>query len=1124
MLLVDGNGSALFAAGGVDTANANTGYSVSSGQVSVAGGTHSVTVNLADQFGNAITGQGFLLNATSGGPLGTGVITAFAESSTPGMYSATVTSSNAGVKPISATWDGNDLTLRGNGTAAFVAGGVDTGNSGTRYEVSSGSQPVGTGIHTVTVTLADADGNPVSGQAAGLNATTTGDFGSGGVSNFVETGTPGTYLAQVTSTVAGGKTITVTFGGSAITTVSNNVASFAAEGVDPTNPATGFSVSAGNASVVGGSHTVTVTLADQFGNPVEDLAADLDAASAASLGTGFVSGFVPTATPGSYSASITSSISGAKQITATLLGSPLTALGNDQATFVSGAVDPANDATRYSVSTGSQTVGTGEHTVTVTLADELDNPVTGQADTLLASTTDDLGDGEIGVFTETSTPGTYAAPVTSTVSGDKTISVMADGAAITLEGNGVAEFAAGAPDLTNDGTAYSVSTGTQTVVSGEHTVTITLTDEFGNPVPGRAAQIVPTTTDDLGSGEISEVTETSTPGTYTATVTSSVAGAKSITVEVASQAVTLNGNGTASFEAGVVDPGNDATGFVVTTGPQTVSTGTHTVTVTLADAEGNAVAGQAGSLLASTADGLGTGAVSDFVETVTPGTYTATVTSTLSGGKTIAVAVGGAGLTASGNSIALFAAGSVDPVNAGTSYSVTSGPQTVGSGEHTITVLLADSFGNPVPGQAASLQATTADGLGSGEVGSFSETGTLGTYTATVTSTLAGAKTLTASVNSTAIQPGGNTVATFVAADVDLANGGSAFSVSAGDVSVAGGSHSVTVTLADEFGNPVSGRAAALAASTADNVGSGGIISFSESGGTAGTYTATITSSVAGDKTITVVFGGDAVSADGNTIARFVAGGVDPENAGTHYSVSTGDEVVSTGQHTVTVTLADADGNPVSGQAGGVEATTDDNLGAGSISPFTETSTAGTYTATVTSTISGGKTIAVTFGASELAADGNSTASFVAGEVSLGNPGTAYSVSGGAQTVGAGSHTVTVTLADAFGNPVGGQSSLLTPATAASLGGGTLTGLVETGTAGTYTATVTSTLSGTKPITVEFDGSPIAPAGNSLALFVAAGVDLEASGSGFVVSTGDASIEGGSHSVTVTLHDEFGNP
>lgn len=1123
-LVVAGNGSALFVAAGVDPDNGGSGYSVSGGQVSVAGGTHSVTVTLADEFGNAVTGQGFLLNATSGGPLGSGVITAFAESSTAGTYIATITSSNAGVKPISATWDGNDLTLRGNGTAEFIAGGVDTGNPGTRYSVSSGSEPVGTGLHTVTVTLADADGNPVSGQAAGLNATTTGDLGAGEISSFVESGTPGTYLAQVTSTVSGSKTITATFGASAITTVSNNVASFAAGSVDPTNPATGFSVSSGNASVAGGSHTVTVTLADEFGNPVEGLGAGLEASSVVSLGTGFVSGFVSTATPGRYTATVTSSVAGAKQITTELDGSPLLAVGNDLAVFVAGAVDPNNDGTRYTVSTGPQTVGTGEHTVTVTLADEQDNPISGQADIISGVTLDPLGTGSVGTFTETETPGTYTALITSTVSGEKTITVTADGDPLTLEGNGIAVFAAGSPDLTHDDTTYSVSTGAQTVVSGEHTVTIVLSDEFGNPVTDFADEIVPATSSDLGSGEIAEVTETSTPGTYTATVTSSVAGTKAITVEVGSEAVNLDGNGDAVFVAGDVDPGNEATGFLVSTGEQPVSTGTHTVTVTLADSEGNPVSGQAGAILASTNDGLGAGSVSDFTETTTPGTYTATITSTLSGGKTITVSVDGTGLTASGNSVALFAAGAVDPANPDTTYSVTGGTQTVGSGEHTVTIVLADAFGNPVPGQEAALQATTAEGLGDGQVGAFSETGTPGTYTAPVTSTIAGAKTVTATFNSTEITPGGNTTATFVAAGVDLDNDGSVFAVSTGDVSVDGGAHSIVVTLADEFGNPVSGQAAALAASTEDSLGSGGITPFTESGIIAGTYTATITSSVSGGKTIAVVLGSDPVTAEGNTVATFVAGGVDPENAGTRYSVSTGDEVVSTGQHTVTVTLADGEGNPVSGQAGGLEAATVENLGTGSITPFTETSTAGTYTATVTSNVSGLKPITVTFGASELTADGNVSASFVAGEVSPGNPGTAYSVSAGPQTVGTGSHTITVTLADAFGNPVGGRSSLLLPATSAGLGSGTLSGFVETGTPGTYTATVTSTLSGSKPITVAFDGLPVAPAGNGVALFVAAAVDLESAGSNFVVSSGDASIEGGSHSVTVTLQDEFGNP
>ncbi|GAA3589243.1 hypothetical protein GCM10022198_11360 [Klugiella xanthotipulae] len=1123
-LALEGNGTATFIAGGFDLSNPASGYVVSAGSVSVSGGSHSVTVTLGDQFGNPVSGQAFQMVATTAAALGTGTVSGFSETGTAGTYTATITSSNAGAKPITATLGGDDLALLGNGTATFIAGGVSTANAGTRFSVSGGFVPAGTGSHTITVTLADALGNPVSDQAVGINASTTGDLGTGTVTPFAETGTAGTYLATITSTSSGGKTIAVSFGGSGVTTVSNNVANFSAGEVDPASPFTGYAVSTGEASVSGGSHTVTVTLADALGNPVTGQAAALAADTADPLGTGILTGFTETSTEGTYTATITSSVSGGKTVTATFQSGALTLLGNSTATFVAGSIDTGNAGTHYSVSTGDQPVGTGSHTITVLLADALGNPVSGQAAVLTAQSANSLGDGSFSVFTETGTAGTYEATVTATLVGDKVLTAQVNGDPISLTGNDTATFVAGSVDLASAGTAYSVSTGDETVVTGEHTVTVTLEDSLGNPVSGREADLAANTADPLGTGSFGDFTETATAGTYEATITSSLAGAKAITVTLSSEALTAAGNSIATFVAGAVDPGNAGTSFTVSGGNQPVSTGTHTVTVRLADAGGNPISGQAAALLATTTDPLGTGSVLGFTETLTPGTYEASLSSTVSGGKVITVTVAGEDITLSGNGTATFIAGAVDLSNSGSVYAVSGGSQTVGSGGHTVTVTLADEFGNPVPGQAAELGAATTDPLGTGTVSPFTESGTAGSYTATVTSTVSGSKTITATLSSTDITLGGNGIALFAAGVVDLGNSGSSFAVSTGNASIAGGSHLITVTLADALGNPVPGQASGLDADTLDPLGSGTVSPFTESVTTPGTYTATITSSVSGGKNVTVLLGTDPVFLVGNNVATFIAGGVDLTSPDTRYTVSTGNETVGTGTHTVTVTLVDAAGNPVPGQAATLTTDTTGSLGTGTVSPFTETDTDGTYTATITSTVSGDKVLTVLLGGSPITVGDNDTAVFVAGAVDLGNPATRYFVSEGEQTVGSGSHTITVQLVDSLDNPVTGQAATLTPATTGDLGTGTLTGFVETATAGTYTATVIATVPGPKPVTVTAGGPFVTLDGNGTALFVPGGVDLGDAGSGFVVSEGEVSIEAGEHSVTVTLADALGNP
>ncbi|QIM18281.1 hypothetical protein G7066_05755 [Leucobacter coleopterorum] len=1122
-VLPAGNTIARFVAGGVDTGNPGTTYAVSGGQQTVGTGAHTITVTLVDAEGNPVPAQAAGISADTGDDLGDGSISDFTETGTAGTYTASVTSTVSGPKTITVLYGANPVTLAGNDTALFVPGAIDFTNANTNYTVSTGTRPVGAGEHTVTVILSDEFGNPVSGQQAAIVPATADALGTGEFSAFTETATAGTYEATVTSSVSGVKAITVSVGVNSVRLSGNGTAAFVSGDVDLENSETNYVVTTGDVSVDGGSHSVIVTLADELNNPVTGQSADLLASTINSLGSGTITGFTETAIPGEYQATITSSIAGNKDITVSLGGEPVTAAGNTAASFVAGGVDVGNSGTRYSVSAGNQTVSTGSHTVTVTLADAEDNAVSGQAAGLSATTAADLGTGEIGTFTETATAGTYQATITSTVSGPKPITVTYGGSAVTASGNTTAVFVAGEVDLNNGSTRYSVTTGDQVVGSGQHTVTVTLRDEFNNPVTNQASNLVADSAQNLGVGTISPFTETS-DGVYEASLSSTVSGSKNITVALGLASVPLSGNGVASFVAGSVDLNDSGTVYSVSTGEQQVGTGLHTITVTLLDVFGNGVPGQQALIDANTSAVIGTGSFSAFAPTATPGIYTATVSSSISGSKPIDVSFEGAAVDASGNTDALFAAGGVDPANPASNYAVSTGDEIVGTGSHTVTVALADALGNPVPGQAAQLAATTSGDLGTGAFTGFVESASVGIYEATMTSTVSGSKPVTVTYNSAPITLAGNGSASFISGDTDLTSPATSYSVSSGNASVEGGSHLVTITLADSFANPVPGKAVDLVASTTDDLGSGTITAVTESLTTPGTYQATVTSSVAGGKAIAVALGGDSVTLNGNGTAQFIAGGPDTDNAGTVFEVTEGPQTVGAGSHTVRVNLRDSSGNPVSGEAAGINANTVDGLGSGTISSFTETGTPGLYEASVTSTLIGGKSITVNYGASAITAQGNTVALFVAAAVDPGSPGTNYSVTSGNQQVGTGQHTVTVTLADAFGNRVSGQSALLDAATTDSLGSGTIGGFVETGTTGVYLAPVTSTLAGSKAVTASYNSLPITLSGNGNAVFVAGGVDVGNAATSYTVSSGDASVSSGSHTITMTLADAFGNP
>ncbi|WP_345762371.1 invasin domain 3-containing protein [Diaminobutyricibacter sp. McL0608] len=321
-----------FVAGAADLAKST--MSVSSG-TRVADGveTHTITALIKDASGHPVLAQSSALTAGTTSSLGRGAITSFSET-TPGTYVASITSTVSGPKNISVALGGADLNPSGNVTANFVAGEADLADPGTRFSVSGGAKVVGAETHKVTVTLVDAEGNNVDGQAGALTAATTEELGLGGVGSFTEI-SPGTYTADIASTVAGPKSMTVKLGDREITGGANTVAGFIAGAVDPANSDTGFTVSSDPRMIPDGTHEVTVTLADRFGNPVAGAADLLSGTSSESLGTGAISVFEedPDAL-GIYHATVTSSVAVVAVIAITHDGTALVARGNAEARFV----------------------------------------------------------------------------------------------------------------------------------------------------------------------------------------------------------------------------------------------------------------------------------------------------------------------------------------------------------------------------------------------------------------------------------------------------------------------------------------------------------------------------------------------------------------------------------------------------------------------------------------------------------------------------------------------------------------------------------------------------------------------------------------------------------------------
>jgi 6-phosphogluconolactonase (cycloisomerase 2 family) len=165
--------------------------------------------------------------------------------------------------------------------------------------------------------------------------------------------------------------------------------------------------------------------------------------------------------------------------------------------------------------------------------------------------------------------------------------------------------------------------------------TVTLTDANGNPVSGDTVTFTST-----GSQLIGPVTAGTTPGTYTARITSTTtAGTVSIT------ATDTSVGGITASQTLTQTPGA-ATAVALTLAPASITANglsTSVATATVTDAHGNRVSGDAVTIRSN--DGQQIGPVTAGT---TPGTYEATITSTTT--------PGGAAITATDTSAGALAA------------------------------------------------------------------------------------------------------------------------------------------------------------------------------------------------------------------------------------------------------------------------------------------------------------------------------------------------------------------------------------------------------------------------------------------------------------------------------------
>ena len=286
-----------------------------------------------------------------------------------------------------------------------------------------------------------------------------------------------------------------------------------------------------------------------------------------------------------------------------------------------------------------------------------------------------------------------------------------------------------------------------------------------------------------------------------------------------------------------------------------------------------------------------------------------------------------------------------------------------GTSTSTITITAKDALGNPIPGIPDVNVVVASTGTGNTIVQPTTATNPSGQTTATMSSTVAESKTISATINGTAITDTASVVFTTPSPSAGKCT------VEATTPVVANGTNTTTITITAKsaYDTPIPGIAASDI--VVSSTGTGNTITQPTAATNAsGQTTATMKSTVGETKTVSatirgtpitdtaeVVFGPGPVSADQSTVEATtpVAASVDPNGP----------------KSTITITAKDAYSNPIQGIAPENIVVSSTGTGNTITQPTTATDASGQTTATIHSTKPETKTITVTISSTAITDD-----------------------------------------------------------------------------------------------------------------------------------------------------------
>ncbi|EKB2777435.1 TPA: inverse autotransporter adhesin IatC [Escherichia coli] len=936
---------------------------------------NTLQVKVTDAFGNALAGQTVSVMA------GNGATTAPTVTTQPdGTVEISVTSQTAGASTVTASINNSSLSQN----VTFVAD-VSTAKIADLVVIKDGSEADGSTANTLRARVTDAFGNALAGQTVSVMA------GNGAtVAPTVITEPDGTVEISVTSQTAGISAVTASINSSSQSRDVTFIADVRTAKIAELEVIRDNAVADGSTA-----NTLQVKVTDANGNTLAGQAVSVLAGNSAT-----VASTVTTKPDGTVEISVTSQTAGTSTVTASINSSSL----SRNVTFVAD-VSTAKIADLVVIQDNSVADGAMANTLRMRVTDAFGNTLGGQTVSVTADNSAMVASTVI-----TGPDGTVEISVTSQTAGISIVTASINNSSLSRDVTFVADVrTAKIADL------VVIKDGSEADGSTANTLQVRVTDAFGNALAGQTVSVLA----DNGATVAPTVT-TQPDGTVEISVTSQTAGVSAVTATINSSTQSQNVTFIADVRTAKI-----ADLVVIKDGSEADGSTANTLRARVTDAFGNALAGQAVSVMAGNS-----ATVTPTVTTQSDGTVEISVTSQTAGTSTVTASINSSSLSRDVTFIADVRTAQIAVLEVTQDYAVADG-----STANTLRARVTDAFGNALAGQTVSVL-----GGNGATVSPTVITGPDGTVEISVTSQTAGASTVTASINSSSLSRN----VTFVA---DVRTAQIAVLEVTQDYAVADGSTANTLRarVTDAFGNALAGQTVSVTA------GNGATVSPTVITGPDGTVEISVTSQTAGVSAVTATINNSTASQN----VMFIA---DVRTAKIADLVVTRDNSVADGAmaNTLQVKVTDANGNTLAGQTVSVLA---DN--SATTAPTVITEPDGTVEISVTSQTAGTSTVTATINSSSQ----SQNVTFIA-DIRTAQIADLVVIKDGSVADGSTANMLRVRVTDAFGNALGGQTvSVLAD------NGVTTAPTVITEPDGTVEISVTSQTAGVSAVTATINSS-----------------------------------------------------